>query len=360
MIKQAIGITGLAIVLVPIAFFPLILDSNYDGLKTLQVNDKIEIMILPRGFSSDNPHYVPQNVTARVGTLIEWTNGDRVQHTVTSDEGIQGRLAGQIFDSGPIAPRSEFILDTSRMLDDVYSYHCSIHPWAKGMLTLVTEPISIATDKTLYYVGEKVIVSGIAVIPSKSIEPSPTPKYLVNATAVKSVTLKISVGDEILASKEIPATNGGKYAYTFTVEKAGKYDVKASIEDFSASVSFEVAKIPRERIILTATELKDVNGKALSVAKIGQQVIVSTSIKNMLEVYQDYTYIVRINDDNDVTVLLTWKSDSVSPLALSKPSITWMPEDPDIYSIEIFVWSNMQKPEPLSLHVGKATLIVQK
>jgi hypothetical protein len=37
-----------------------------------------------------------------------------------------------------------------------------------------------------------------------------------------------------------------------------------------------------------------------------------------------------------------------------------MPEDPDIYSIEIFVWSNMQKPEPLSLHVGKATLIVQK
>jgi|GEM_PF-4976317 len=360
MIKQTIGITGLAIVLVSIAFFPLILDSNYDGLKTLQNKDKIEIMILPRGFSSDNPHYVPQNVTARVGTLIEWTNGDRVYHTVTSDEGIQGRLVGQIFDSGPITPRLEFILDTSRMLDDVYPYHCSIHPWAKGMLTLVTEPISVATDKTLYYVGEKVTVSGIAVIPSKPIEPSPTPKYLVNATAVKSVTLQFSIGDEMLASKEVPTTSGGKYAYTFTVEAPGKYNVKASIESFSASTTFEVAKIPKEKVILMATELKDVNGKVLSVAKIGQQVIVSTSIKNMLEVHQDYVYIVKINDDNGVTVLLAWKSNSISPLAISKPSITWMPEDPDIYSIEIFVWSNMQKPEPLSLHVGKATLIVQK
>ncbi len=149
--KKFVGIIGFAIVLASIVLFPL--GNNFhshENFKLLQAKqESIEIMILSRGFMSGNPHYEPQNVTAKVGTLIVWINGDLVRHTVTSDAGIQGKLEGRIFDSGPIPPRREFVVDTSRMLSDVYPYHCIIHPWAKGVFTLVVEPISVETDKSL-------------------------------------------------------------------------------------------------------------------------------------------------------------------------------------------------------------------
>ena len=168
--KQTISVIGFTIIILSIMVFSLgnNLFSN-EELKLLQTKqDKIEIFILSRSFMVANALYEPVNATVTVGTLVEWVNVDNVQHTATSDKGILGKIEGQIFDSGPIPPRSVFQLDTSRMLDDAYPYHCTIHPWAKGMLTLVTEPINITTDKKLYYVGEKVRVSGIASIPTLS------------------------------------------------------------------------------------------------------------------------------------------------------------------------------------------------
>lgn len=360
--KQVLGTIGFAIILSSI----VLLGNNFDhrnSFKLVQAEqEQIEIWILSRGFTIGNPHYVPQNVTAKIGTLIVWTNGDQVHHTVTSDEGIQGKLEGQIFDSGPIPPRSEFILDTSRLLDDVYPYHCTIHPWTRGMLTLAREPVSVAANKPVYDVGEKVTVYGIASIPTVLPEvPDKVPKKLVNATVVKSVSLNIfGPNKELFLSKEIQTHSGGKYTYTFTAGRPGVYTVKAAINSFTASTTFQVMQLEREKITTLAIKFEDEKGVTISVAKVGQQILIRTPIKNTLQASLDYTYIVQVKDANQVTVLLAWKKGSLAPLALSTPAIAWTPENEGTYNVEVFIWKSMDVPEPLSKHPEKAVIAVRK
>jgi plastocyanin len=360
MIKQSLRIYALAITLLLIVLSSQnsFLNAELGELQTKK--DQIEILILSRGFISSNPHYEPQNATAKVGTIIEWRNGDRVHHTVTSDEGIQGKLEGQIFDSGPIPPRTEFVLDSSNMLTGAYTYHCRIHPWARGMLTLFVEPIKIATDKPLYDVSEKITVSGSVNIPTP-IDSSALPKKLANATAVSSVSITVfDSKNKLLLSKEVPVLSDGSYSYTFTMEEEGVYATKATVNSLSASTTFEVRKLHREKVTVSEIVFEDVDGKIINVAKFGQQIFIKAKIRNTLEINQSYTYLVQVKDSNNVTVFLALKGGSISPLGTSSPSISWTPENEGTYSIEVFIWNNISIPEVLSSHIGKSTLVVHK
>lgn len=359
MIKQSLCIYTLAITLL------LILLSSQDSFLNAELGelqtkqDGIEILILSRGFVSSNPHYEPQNATAKVGTIIEWRNGDRVHHTVTSDEGIQGKLEGQIFDSGPIPPRTEFVLDTSNMLTGAYTYHCRIHPWARGMITLFIEPVTIATDKPLYDVGEKITVSGSVNIPTPT-DSSGIPKKLANETAVNSVSITVfDSANKLLLSKDVPVFSDGSYSYTLTMEVEGVYATKATVDSLSASTTFEVKKLHRKKIAFSEIVFEDVDGKIINMAKVGQQIFIKAKIRNTLETNQSYTYLVQVRDSNNVTVFLALEGGSVSPLGTSSPSISWTPESEGTYSIEVFLWNNITTPEVLS-QIGKATLVVRK
>lgn len=362
--KYLVLILGFAVVLSLITFLQL--GSNfelYDNIKLLQVEpERIDVWILSRGFVTGNPHFVPQNVTAKIGTLIVWTNGDLVNHTVTSDEGIRGSLEGQIFDSGPIAPRTEFLLYTSRLLNDVYPYHCTIHPWARGMVTLVAEPISVTTDKSVYRMGEKVTISGIAGIPTTIPEVSPTiPKKIVNATVVKSVLLEVFTPEnDLFLSKQVSTLSGGKYSYTFTVGETGVYTVKASINSFTASTTFKVEQALGAKVTTGPIQFADERGMSIGTARVGQDILIRTSIKNTLQTSQDYSYIVQVKDADHVTVLLAWKNGSITSLGLSTPAVAWIPESEGTYDVEAFVWNDIDVPEPLSKNVERATITVRK
>jgi plastocyanin len=363
--KEILGTIGFATVLAFILFSPL--GKDYDSLDfnlLQEKKDRIEISILVRGFVVGNPHYAPENVTAKVGTLIVWTNFDQVHHTVTNDQGIQGKLEGRIFDSGPIAPRSQFLLDTSRLLDDVYPYHCTIHPWVKGMLTLVTEPINVTTDKSLYRVGEMITISGSAYIPSPSVDDSSAlPKNLANVTIPKSVSLKIlDSKNELFLSKDVPTSAGGKYSYTFFAEEPDIYTLKVGVNGFVASTTFQVTEIAeaKDKVTLGSIEFEDKNGSSLTSAKVGQQILIKTPIRNALQTSQDYVYIVQVKDSNEATVLLTWKQGSITAKGISTPFIGWTPKEEGTYSVEIFVWSALTLPEPLSSHVETAVITVRK
>jgi plastocyanin len=71
--------------------------------------------------------YVPQDVTARAGQKITWTNDDPVAHTVTARSGAD-------FDSGTIQPGGKF----SRTINQAgkIDYVCTIHPNQTGTITV--------------------------------------------------------------------------------------------------------------------------------------------------------------------------------------------------------------------------------
>ena len=62
-----------------------------------------------------------------VNNTLTWVNGDLVSHSVTADSGL--------FDSSLIAPNHQWTFTFNK--PGTYSYHCSVHPWMKGVVTVV-------------------------------------------------------------------------------------------------------------------------------------------------------------------------------------------------------------------------------
>lgn len=73
--------------------------------------------------------FQPDTLYALPGHLIKWKNLDAVEHSVVSDDGTS-------FNSGAINPGATFTFITSN--NNVYPYHCAIHPAERAVLSVVT------------------------------------------------------------------------------------------------------------------------------------------------------------------------------------------------------------------------------
>jgi len=84
-------------------------------------------------FSCYNPHYVRFSTFESSPNEIIWENHDSEIHTITS--GLQNENnAGELFDSGPILPGSDWSYQFTGPLQT--DYHCKIHPWMKGQINI--------------------------------------------------------------------------------------------------------------------------------------------------------------------------------------------------------------------------------
>lgn len=89
------------------------------------------ISILEGSGEEGNPDYEPDVAEVTKGNIVEWTNDDTVQHTVTSEEDF-----GETFDSGLMESGEKFVLDTSELSTGTYEYFCVVHPWMKSTLVI--------------------------------------------------------------------------------------------------------------------------------------------------------------------------------------------------------------------------------
>jgi len=74
-----------------------------------------------------NIEYVPKSITVKAGEPVNWTNGDSVAHTVTSDSGTE-------FDSGTMDPGAKFSYAPKSA--GTINYFCEIHPNQKGTIVV--------------------------------------------------------------------------------------------------------------------------------------------------------------------------------------------------------------------------------
>jgi plastocyanin len=76
--------------------------------------------------SIQNFAFNPPNITITPGTTVTWTNNDSAPHTVTADDGS--------FDSETLQPGESFSLRFDSA--GTFPYHCEIHPFMKGSITV--------------------------------------------------------------------------------------------------------------------------------------------------------------------------------------------------------------------------------
>ena len=74
-----------------------------------------------------NFKFAPSTLSAKQGARVPVTNNDSTAHTATSDDGSS-------FDTGDINPGSSKTISVAKA--GSFPYHCSIHPFMHGTLTV--------------------------------------------------------------------------------------------------------------------------------------------------------------------------------------------------------------------------------
>lgn len=95
----------------------------------------ITLIMLAGSATQGNPDYDPDPTPVKKGDSVNVVNEDTMPHTVTSGE-APGPDAGQLFDTGIVEAGGSAIIETTSLEPGDYPYHCMVHPYMKGVLTV--------------------------------------------------------------------------------------------------------------------------------------------------------------------------------------------------------------------------------
>jgi plastocyanin len=96
------------------------------------------ITILQGAAVQGSPDYDPDSAQVPAGNKVGWANQDTVPHTATSGTGPADPNSGQLFDTSIInGGESSNPLELKEAKEgDTIPYHCTIHPFMTGQLTI--------------------------------------------------------------------------------------------------------------------------------------------------------------------------------------------------------------------------------
>lgn len=106
--------------------------------------------------------------------------------------------------------------------------------------------------------------------------------------------------------------------------------------------------IPIERVPASNLQILDNKGQKIDTVTEGQQIQISSELENHASVNNSFSYIVRIQDDKETTVYLSWLNGTLFKKQHIQPSISWIPQTAGQYFATIFVWKDIQNPTALS------------
>ncbi len=92
---------------------------------------------IPTGASTEgNPSYAPVKLTVKKGDVVTVTNDDAAPHTATNGATPDDPQTAKSFDTSIIMPGKSTQIKTASLAPGDYPYHCTVHPYMKGTLTV--------------------------------------------------------------------------------------------------------------------------------------------------------------------------------------------------------------------------------
>jgi len=110
--------------------------TNSSSMTTTNSTGGSSVSIVPNASTMADKAFAPDDINAKVGDTVTWTNKDTTFHTVTSGTGPSDTTKGKEFDSGLSGPTA---LTTQGktfshkfMTAGEFSYFCQLHPTMVG------------------------------------------------------------------------------------------------------------------------------------------------------------------------------------------------------------------------------------
>lgn len=114
---------------------------------------------------------------------------------------------------------------------------------------------------------------------------------------------------------------------------------------------------PLERVLVSNLRLVDISENSLDVVTMDQQFHVVADLTNEQDKDQPFAYIVKIQNEDQVTVFLAWFKGDLVPSQFFSPAVAWMPLESGAYKITVFVWESVSNLTALSPPVETTTTV---
>ncbi|MGB6464152.1 MAG: hypothetical protein WBF38_08025 [Nitrosotalea sp.] len=115
-----------------------------------------------------------------------------------------------------------------------------------------------------------------------------------------------------------------------------------------ATTTIGIILPPLERVPVSNARMIDSTGKTLNEVMTGQQVQIVSDVTNKVNKDQAFAYLVQIQDNNGITLSLSWITGSLLPNQNMSLSQSWIPKSSGTYTAQIFVWQGVTNPDALS------------
>lgn len=209
---------------------------------------------------------------------------------------------------------------------------------AQGSADII-EPagIALSTNEAVYVLGETVQVKG-------QVQP---PLDLNNLLVM---TIFTPSGERFWID-EFEINSDGRFTWSFNLPaaEAGQWVINTRFSTKEAEAAITVLETDLfDKVFMESPMLLDVHGNATTgEGRAGENMAITATLVNDEQVSQPFTFIVQvINTDGAVSSLLLTLG-SLQPGESLNPSVSWVPEEQDAYTAEMFVWSSLNNPMPL-------------
>ena len=92
---------------------------------------------------------------------------------------------------------------------------------------------------------------------------------------------------------------------------------------------------------------------------VDHQVQITADLTNNQKRDQPFAYLVQIQNDDGVTISLSWITGSLAPGQSMSPSQSWTPTEIGRYNAQIFVWESIDNPDALSASLAITINVVE-
>ena len=105
---------------------------------------------------------------------------------------------------------------------------------------------------------------------------------------------------------------------------------------------------PLERAPASNPAIVDAFDNTLASVSVDQQVQITADLTSGQDRDQDFAYLVQIQNEDGVTIALSWITGTLGAGATFSPSQSWTPSETGSYTATIFAWESVSNPAALS------------
>ena len=105
---------------------------------------------------------------------------------------------------------------------------------------------------------------------------------------------------------------------------------------------------PLERAPASNPAIVDAFGNSIASVSVDQQVLITADLTSGQDREQDFAYLVQIQNEDEVTIQLSWSAGTLGAGDTFSQSQSWTPSETGSYTATIFVWESVNNPTALS------------